>query len=149
MVPVVELPPAAPSTCHVTEVSDAPETVAWNCVVAPGATVAEVGLIVTATAPLADETVMLATAEKTAPVFVHAFTTSLWPPPARFTEVVSEAEFDVYCATLSTYNRIAVITCPLGGAALACTDTGDATVAPAAGVHIRTVPAVVGGAHWA
>jgi hypothetical protein len=47
IVPVVALPPGVPFTCQVTAVFVVPVTVARNCVVAPGLTVAEAGVTVT------------------------------------------------------------------------------------------------------
>jgi len=49
IVPVAELPPAVPFTSHVTLLSVGPVTDAENCCVAPDATVAVVGEIVTVT----------------------------------------------------------------------------------------------------
>jgi hypothetical protein len=52
IVPVVEFPPVAPSTDHVTLVLDVPDTVSLNCCVPPVVTVALVGLIATLTPEL-------------------------------------------------------------------------------------------------
>ena len=46
--PETALPPATPFTCHVTEVLAVPVTVAENCFVEPGLTVAEAGETFTA-----------------------------------------------------------------------------------------------------
>lgn len=56
IVPDVVFPPLTPSTDHVTDVFVDPVTVAVNCVVAPGATVAEVGLTATVMVVLGVET---------------------------------------------------------------------------------------------
>ena len=47
MVPAVVLPPGVPFTCQVTAVFVVPVTVARNCIVEPGLTVAEAGVTVT------------------------------------------------------------------------------------------------------
>jgi len=57
IVPVVELPPAVPFTSQVTLVSVGPLTDAENCCVAPEATVAVVGEIVTTVGGVAGVTV--------------------------------------------------------------------------------------------
>ena len=49
MVPIVESPPATPSTDHCTAVFVVPVTVAVNCFVALTAMLADVGLMLTAT----------------------------------------------------------------------------------------------------
>lgn len=143
MVPAVALPPMVPSTLQTTLWSELFCTLAVNCAVMFGAMLAVEGDTVTLTAPPFDETTLMTTLdENTAPVLLQAFTTSLCVPTARPTEVEREAEFVLYCATLSTYRRIALIVVPEGAPATACTVTGEVTDAPAAGAQIVTVDGI-------
>ena len=64
MVPLAELPPTTLSTLQVTDVFADPETVAVNCCVAFGVSVAEVGLMLTLTAVVPFETVIVSDDEK-------------------------------------------------------------------------------------
>lgn len=91
MVPVVELPPATPSTLQVAEVSLAPLTVAVNCCVPFGASMAEVGLIEMLTPPVVVETVIDSEDEKKKPELSQARMTMLCVPLASASEAESWA----------------------------------------------------------
>lgn len=64
MVPVLELPPCTPFTCQIMLVVVVPVTVAENCFVPPGATVAEVGEMATEMTEEEELIVTVALAEK-------------------------------------------------------------------------------------